>query len=68
MKGEAMKKCGKTYTEEDLKTPQEIFKEVITELGFHNYKPSEMTNSDYWLCTCKAMERYAEYIMENTPH
>lgn len=43
-----------------MKTTTEIFKEVLEELGFAGYKPSQMTNSDYWLCTCAAMERYAE--------
>ena len=42
-----------------MKTTQEIFKEVLEELGFAEYKPDQMTNSDYWLCTCTAMERYA---------
>lgn len=42
-----------------MKTPQEVFKEVLEELGFAGYKPNQMTNSDYWLCTCTAMERYA---------
>jgi len=32
----------------------------LEELGFADYKPNQMTNSDYWLCTCTAMERYAE--------
>lgn len=43
-----------------MKTPQEVFKEVLEDLGFAGYKPDQMTNSDYWLCTCTAMERYAE--------
>ena len=42
-----------------MKTTQEVFKEILTETGFGNYKPSEMSNSDYWMCTEKAMERYA---------
>lgn len=43
-----------------MKTTHEVFKEILTETGFGNYKPSEMSNSDYWMCTEKAMERYAE--------
>lgn len=43
-----------------MKTPQEIFKKVITDLGFENYKQSEMTNSDNWLCTITAMQEYAQ--------
>lgn len=43
-----------------MKTTNEIFREVLTETGFGNYKPSEMSNSDYWMCTEKAMEIYAE--------
>ena len=45
---------------EDIKTTHEVFKDVLEELGFSDYKPNQMTNSDYWLCTCTAMERYAE--------
>ena len=45
---------------EDIKTTHEVFKDVLEELGFADYKPNQMTNSDYWLCTCTAMERYAE--------
>ena len=45
-----------------LKTPKEVFEEVLIELGFADYKPSQMTNSDYWLCTITAMERYAELV------
>ena len=43
-----------------MKTTNVIFKEVLDELGFSGCKPSEMSNSDYWMCTEKAMERYAE--------
>jgi hypothetical protein len=43
-----------------MKSPHEIFKEVLTELGFYGYKQSEMSNSDNWLCTTTAMERYAD--------
>lgn len=42
-----------------MKSTATIFKEILTETGFGNYKPSEMSNSDYWMCTEKAMERYA---------
>jgi len=45
---------------EDIKTTHEVFKDVLEDLGFADYKPNQMTNSDYWLCTCTAMERYAE--------
>jgi hypothetical protein len=45
-----------------MKTSSEVFKEVLIELGFAGYKPSQMTNSDYWLCTTTAMERYAELV------
>lgn len=41
------------------KTEQEVFADTIIELGFAGYKPSQMTNSDYWLCTCTAMRKYA---------
>lgn len=43
------------------KNSADIFKEVLDDLGFSGYKPHQMTNSDYWLCTTKAMEVYAEY-------
>jgi len=43
-----------------MKSAHEIFKEVLIELGFDGYKPNDMTNSDYWLCTATAMEKYAE--------
>ena len=43
-----------------MKTTSEVFKEALDELGFSGHKPSEMTNSDYWLCTCTAMEEYAK--------
>lgn len=46
------------------KTSSQIFKEVLNELGFAGHKPDQMTNSDYWLCTCTAMERYADYKSE----
>ena len=45
-----------------MKTTNEVFKEVLVELGFDKCKPSEMSNSDYWLCTTTAMERYAELV------
>jgi hypothetical protein len=45
-----------------MKTTSEVFKEVLIELGFAGYKPSQMTNSDYWLCTTTAMERYAKLV------
>lgn len=37
---------------------EEIFSQVLIDLGFAGYKPSEMSNSDYWLCTCTAMRIY----------
>lgn len=40
-------------------TEQEVFKKVLEDLGFADYKPSEMTNSDYWMCTCKAMQEFS---------
>lgn len=43
------------------KEAREVFQETLKELGFSNHKPSQMSNSDYWLCTCTAMEKYAEY-------
>ena len=43
-----------------IKTTKEVFKQVLIDLGFHDCKPSEMTNSDYWLCTSVAMETYLE--------
>lgn len=43
------------------KNSADIFKEVLDDLGFSGYKPHQMTNSDYWLCTTKAMEVYAKY-------
>ena len=45
-----------------MKTTSEVFKEVLIELGFAGHKPSQMSNSDYWLCTTTAMERYAELV------
>lgn len=45
-------------------TAREIFRNTLEELGFANYKQSEMTNSDNWLCTCTAMERYADYKLQ----
>ena len=41
-----------------MKTPRDTFKEVVEEFGFSDAKPSQLTNSDYWLCTITAMERY----------
>jgi len=38
----------------------EVFKKVLTDLGFHDYKPSQMSNSDYWLCTNTAMQSYSD--------
>lgn len=43
-----------------MKTTREVFKETLDKLGFSRYKPSEMTNSDYWLCTCTAMDEYTK--------
>jgi len=43
-----------------MKTTNEIFKEVLIDLGFADHKPSELSNSDYWMATEKAMELYAE--------
>lgn len=43
-----------------MKTTEEVFEEVLKELGFDGYKPSQMTNSDYWMCTNTAMKRFAE--------
>lgn len=48
-----------------MKTTQEVFKETLEELGFANHKPSQMTNSDYWLCTNTAMEKYANERVNN---
>ena len=50
-----------------MKTSSEVFIEVLVDLGFSEYKPSQMTNSDYWLCTCTAMERYANYVKDYSP-
>ncbi len=49
-----------------MKKPTEIFKEVLEELGFARYKPDQMSNSDYWMCTCTAMERYADEQSQKT--
>lgn len=43
-----------------MKTPEEVFKQVLISLGFADHKPSQMTNSDYWLCTTTAMQEYAD--------
>lgn len=43
---------------EPEKTTQEVFHDTLIKLGFANHKPSQMTNSDYWLCTTTAMEEY----------
>lgn len=43
-----------------MKTPQEVFAETLKTLGFYNHKPSEMSNSDYHLCTITAMQEYAK--------
>ena len=43
-----------------MKTTHEIFQETIKELGFENHRASDMSNSDYWICTKTAMEKYAE--------
>jgi len=43
-----------------MKTTHEVFKEVLKELGFDGFKPDQMTNSDYWLCSNTAMKRFAE--------
>jgi hypothetical protein len=47
-----------------MKTTNEIFKEVLDELGFSGYKPSQMSNSDYWMCTERAMEKYAKQTQQ----
>ncbi len=44
-----------------MKELETIFKEVLEELGFAEHKPDQMSNSDYWMCTCTAMGRYAKY-------
>jgi hypothetical protein len=47
-----------------MKDTQEVFSETLKELGFANHKPSQMTNSDYWLCTDTAMERFADQFKQ----
>lgn len=42
-----------------MKTSREVFKETLERLGFSNYKPSEMSNSDYWMCSNEAMKEYS---------
>jgi hypothetical protein len=44
----------------EFKGTNKVFKEVLIELGFDGYKPSEMSNSDYWMCTEKAMLNYSQ--------
>lgn len=44
-----------------MKTTKEVFRSVLKELGFDGHKPSQMSNSDYWLCTNTAMEKFAEH-------
>lgn len=43
-----------------MKTTKEVFRSVLKELGFERHKPSQMSNSDYWMCTETAMKKYAE--------
>lgn len=43
-----------------MKTPHEVFRETLKDLGFENHKPSEMSNSDYHLCTITAMYNFAK--------
>lgn len=47
-----------------MKTTATVFKEVLEDLGFSNYKPSEMTNSDYFLCTYTAMNVFAKHFSD----
>ena len=52
-----------------IKSTVDIFKETLVDLGFAGYKPSEMSNSDYWMCTCTAMEKYhAQFEEEKFSH
>lgn len=50
-----------------MKTTREVFKETLDKLGFSGYKPNEMTNSDYWLCTTTAMEEYRNQQPDTQP-
>lgn len=43
-----------------MNTTKEVFRSVLKELGFERHKPSQMSNSDYWMCTETAMKKYAE--------
>lgn len=46
-----------------MKTAQEVFTEVLEELGFDGYKPKDLTNSDYWTATTLAMERFSNQFI-----
>jgi hypothetical protein len=46
-----------------MKTTQEVFKDVLEELGFDGYRPKDLTNSDYWMCTTLSMERFANQFI-----
>ena len=39
---------------------RQLFKKTVERLGFAGHQPDQMTNSDYWLCTVKAMEEYSD--------
>ncbi len=41
----------------------ECFRRILTELGFAKHKPNQMTNSDYWMVTSKAMEQFAAHAV-----
>lgn len=45
-------------------TARETFLEVLKQLGFSKKLPFQMSNSDYWLCTTTAMERFANQERE----
>jgi len=47
-----------------MKTAEAVFKQALDQLGFSSHKPSEMSNSDYWLCTSTAMQLYARQVAE----
>jgi hypothetical protein len=49
-----------------FKPTQEVFRLTLEELGFANHKPSQMTNSDYWMCTSTAMKNYANQFTPTT--
>lgn len=47
-----------------MKSPEQIFLEVLKELGFEYHKPSEMSNSDYYMVTMESMKKFGKECVQ----